>query len=201
MALWFESDRRGFLLETLDGPKLANQRDVVRNERRQGTENAPYGLPEEAMLQALYRAPHPYHGVVIGSHADIEAARLDDVREFFRQYYTPNNASIAIVGDFDPAIVKKMVEKYFGSIPSGPPVPAVNYKTQPITQEKKFTVSDQVELPRVYMLWITPPISSRATPMPIWLRTCSAEANRAACTRGWYMSCKLRRAWTRSAIR
>ena len=157
LALWLESDRMGFLLETLDGPKLANQRDVVRNERRQGTENAPYGLPEEAMLQALYPAPHPYHGVVMGSHADIEAARLDDVREFFRQYYTPNNASIAIVGDFDPATVKKMVEKYFGSIPSGPPVPLVNYKTQPITQEKQFTVSDQVELPRVYMLWITPP--------------------------------------------
>ena len=157
LALWLESDRMGFLLETLDGPKLANQRDVVRNERRQGTENAPYGLPEEAMLQALYPAPHPYHGVVMGSHADIEAARLDDVREFFRQYYTPNNASIAIVGDFDPATVKKMVEKYFGSIPPGPPVPPVNYKTQPITQEKQFTVSDQVELPRVYMLWITPP--------------------------------------------
>ena len=157
LALWLESDRMGFLLETLDGPKLANQRDVVRNERRQSTENAPYGLPEEAMLQALYPAPNPYHGVVIGSHADIEAARLDDVREFFRQYYTPNNASLAIVGDFDPATVKKMVEKYFGPIPSGPPVPPVNYKTQPITQEKQFTVSDEVELPRVYMLWITPP--------------------------------------------
>ena len=102
LALWMESDRMGFLLETLDGPKLANQRDVVRNERRQSTENSPYGLPEEAMFQALYPAPHPYHGVVIGSHADIEAAKLDDVREFFRQYYTPNNASIAIVGDFDP---------------------------------------------------------------------------------------------------
>jgi zinc protease len=157
LALWLESDRMGFLLETLDGPKLANQRDVVRNERRQSTENAPYGLPEEAMFQALYPAPHPYHGVVIGSHADIEAANLDDVREFFRRYYTPNNASIAIVGDFDPATARQLVEKYFGPIPSGPPVPAVDVKTQPITQEKRLTVSDEVELPRVYMLWLTPP--------------------------------------------
>jgi zinc protease len=93
LALWLESDRMGFLLETLDGPKLANQRDVVRNERRQSAENAPYGLAEEAMIQALYPAPHPYHGVVIGSHADIEAAQIDDVREFFRQYYTPNNCA------------------------------------------------------------------------------------------------------------
>jgi zinc protease len=157
LALWAESDRMGFLLETLDGPKLANQRDVVRNERRQGTENAPYGLPEEAMIQALYPAPHPYHGAVIGSHADIEAANLNDVREFFRQYYTPNNASIAIVGDFDPATAKQMIEKYFGPIPSGPPVPPVMDGTQPILQEKRLTVSDEIELPRVYMLWLSPP--------------------------------------------
>jgi zinc protease len=157
LALWLESDRMGFLLETLDGPKLANQRDVVRNERRQSTENAPYGLPEEVMIQALYPAPHPYHGVVVGSHADIEAANLNDVREFFRQYYTPNNASIAIVGDFDPATAKQMVEKYFGPIPSGPPVPAVTAKTEPISEEKRLTVNDEVELPRVYMLWLTPP--------------------------------------------
>jgi len=157
LALWLESDRMGFLLETLDGPKLANQRDVVRNERRQSTENSPYGLPEEAMFQALYPAPHPYHGVVIGSHADIEAANLNDVREFFRQYYTPNNASVSIVGDFDPATAKQMVEKYFGPIPSGPPVPPVDAKTEPITREKRLSVSDEVELPRVYMLWLTPP--------------------------------------------
>jgi zinc protease len=157
LALWLESDRMGFLLETLDGPKLGNQRDVVRNERRQGVENSPYGLPEEAMLQALYPAPHPYHGVVIGSHADIEAANLNDVREFFRQYYTPNNASMVIVGDFHPDAAKQMIEKYFGPIPSGPPVPRVEAKTLPITQEKRLTVTDQVELPRVYMLWLSPP--------------------------------------------
>jgi zinc protease len=157
LALWLESDRMGFLLETLDGAKLANQRDVVRNERRQSTENAPYGLPEEAMYQALFPVPHPYHGVVIGSHADIEAAQLNDVREFFRQYYTPNNASISIVGDFDPVATKKLLEKYFGPIPSGPPVPPVEAKTLPITQEKRLTVPDEIELPRVYMLWLTPP--------------------------------------------
>jgi zinc protease len=157
LALWLESDRMGFLLETLDGAKLANQRDVVRNERRQSTENSPYGLAEEAMYQALFPEPHPYHGVVIGSHADIEAAQLNDVREFFRQYYTPNNARISIVGDFDSATTKKLLEKYFGPIPSGPAVPPVDAKTLPITQEKRITVTDEIELPRVYMLWLSPP--------------------------------------------
>jgi zinc protease len=158
LALWLESDRMGFLLETLDGAKLANQRDVVRNERRENTENEPYQLPEEQLTQALYPAGHPYHGNVIGSHADIEAARLDDVREFFRQYYTPNNASLVIVGDFDPRTVRATVEKYFGPIPSGPAVPPVTATTPPITQEKRLVMNDKVELPRVYMAWVTAPI-------------------------------------------
>ena len=157
LALWLESDRMGFLLETLDGPKLVNQRDVVRNERREG-ENSPYDLVEEQMYQAVFPAGHPYHGVVIGSHADIESARLNDVREFFRQYYTPNNASLAIVGDFDPKTIKATVEKYFGPIPSGPAVPPVNVAMPVITQEKRLTVTDDVELPRVYMAWLTAPV-------------------------------------------
>jgi zinc protease len=101
LALWLESDRMGFLKDTLDREKLANQRDVVRNERRQSTENAPYGLVEEAQYHTLFPKTHPYYASVMGSHADIEAARLADVREFHNQYYSPNNASMAIVGDFD----------------------------------------------------------------------------------------------------
>src|SRR6202789_4054258 len=102
LALWLESDRMGFLLEGLDREKLTNQRDVVRNERRQG-EGAPYALAGEKIYQLLFPKDHPYYADVIGSHADIEAARLNDVRDFFKHYYTPNNASIAIAGDFDRA--------------------------------------------------------------------------------------------------
>jgi zinc protease len=157
LALWLESDRMGFLLDKLDEKNLSNQRDVVRNERREG-ENRPYELVEEAMIQQLYPQGHPYYGNVIGSHADIESAELDDVRAFFQQYYTPNNASLAIVGDIDKAHAKALVEKYFGPIPAGPPVPKLDVKTPPITAERRKVVTDKVELPRVYMAWLTDPI-------------------------------------------
>ncbi|MBM6414841.1 M16 family metallopeptidase, partial [Lacticaseibacillus paracasei] len=136
LALWLESDRMGYLQDTLDKEKLENQRDVVRNERRQSIENAPYGLVEEAMFHNLFPPGHPYYASVIGSHKDIEAARLGDLTEFFRQYYSPNNASLAIVGDFDKEKTKALVEKYFGSLPSGPPVPKIEVTTPPITAEK-----------------------------------------------------------------
>jgi zinc protease len=158
LALWLESDRMGYLLGTIDQERLANQRDVVRNERRQSIENSPYGLVEEELFHQLFPKTHPYFAEVIGSHRDIEAARLDDVREFFRQYYTPNNASLAITGDIDPAQAKAWIEKYFGSIPSGPPVPRITAVPPQLTAEKRSKVTDQVELPRVYMGWITPSI-------------------------------------------
>ncbi len=157
LALWLESDRMGYLLETVDQAKLTNQQDVVRNERRQSTENRPYGIVEEALFQALFPKGHPYHGVVIGSHADIQAAKLDDVREFFRQYYAPNNATIAIAGDIDKAATRKLIEKYFGTLKRGPAVPPVKAQTPVITAERRLVVEDRVELPRVYMAWITPP--------------------------------------------
>src|SRR5580693_7296744 len=113
-ALWLESDRMGFLLESVDNSKLANQRDVVRNERRQKIENEPYGLADEGLYHLLFPKDHPYHADVIGSHADIEAARIQDVRDFFRLYYAPNNASLAIVGDIDKIHARELIEKYFG---------------------------------------------------------------------------------------
>jgi zinc protease len=164
LALWLESDRMGYLLGKLDAERLANQRDVVRNERRQSVENTPYGLVEETLYHQLFPKTHPYFADVMGSHQDIEAARIDDIREFFRQYYTPNNSSLTITGDFDPAQAKAWVEKYFGSIPSGPPVPKITATTPPITAEKRVKVTDQVELPRVYMGWITPPIFQPGDP-------------------------------------
>jgi zinc protease len=156
LALWLESDRMGFLLETLDQAKLSNQQDVVRNERRQSTENTPYGLVEEALYHTLFPRGHPYYASVIGSHEDIEAVRLGDVREFFREYYAPNNASIAIVGDIDKVRAKALVEKYFGPLPAGKPVQKVSVETPPITAERRAVVTDKVELPRVYMAWLTP---------------------------------------------
>jgi zinc protease len=158
LALWLESDRMGYLLEQVDQAALTNQQDVVRNERRQSVENEPYGLAEEALVQSLFPEGHPYHGYVIGSHADIQAARLDDVQRFFRQYYSPNNASLAIVGDVDPAVARALVERYFGTLRRGPDVPPIEAGTPPITGERRRVVRARVELPRVYMAWLTPPI-------------------------------------------
>ncbi len=156
LALWLESDRMGYLLDKVDQAALANQQDVVRNERRQSVENQPYGLAEEAMVQLLYPPGHPYYGNVIGSHEDIQAAKLDDVQRFFRQYYAPNNASLAIVGDIDVAQTKALVQKYFGTLRRGPAVPPIKATTPRITTERRKVVSSRVELPRVYMAWITP---------------------------------------------
>lgn len=158
LALWIESDRMGYLLDTIDERAFANQQDVVRNERRQTTENRPYGIADEALVQLLYPAGHPYYGNVIGSHRDIQAANLEDAKQFFKRYYAPNNASLAIVGDIDPAEAKKLVEKYFGSLKRGPTVPPITAETPKITSERRRVVSDRIQLPRVYMAWLTSPI-------------------------------------------
>jgi zinc protease len=156
LALWLESDRMGFLLDTLDRAKLTNQRDVVRNERRQNTEGTPYGIVDETVYHLLFPKTHPYYANVIGSHADVEAARLLDVRDFFTKYYAPNNATIAIAGDYDPAAIKGLLEKYFGPIPSGPPVEDSPVQTPPITSERRATVTDTVQLPKVILAWLAP---------------------------------------------
>ena len=155
LALWLESDRMGYLPDKLDQASLTNQQDVVRNERRQSIENSPYGIVEEGVFHLLFPKSHPYHADVMGSHADIQAAKLEDVRNFFKLYYAPNNASLAIVGDFDPAQAKQFVEKYFGPLKRGAPVPKISAVTPPITAERRAVIHDQVELPRVYMAWLT----------------------------------------------
>ncbi len=158
LALWLESDRMGYLPDKLDQASLTNQQDVVRNERRQSIENSPYGIVEEGVFHMLFPKSHPYHADVMGSHADIQAAKLEDVRNFFKLYYAPNNASLAIVGDFDSAQAKQLVEKYFGPLKRGAPVPKIAAVTPPITAERRAVIHDQVELPRVYMAWLTSPI-------------------------------------------
>jgi len=158
LALWIESDRMGYLLDQLDQTSLSNQQDVVRNERRQSVENRPYGIVDEEMYHLLFPKTHPYYASVIGSHTDIQAAKLEDVRNFFKLYYAPNNASLAIVGDIDPGAARKLVEKYFGSLKRGSPVPKIAVETPAIMAERRAVVKDRVELPRVYMSWISSPI-------------------------------------------
>ncbi len=155
LALWLESDRMGFLMEGLNRELLTNQRDVVRNERRQG-EGQPYDVAEEQMFHMLFPKEHPYYGVVIGSHADVESARIADVRDFHQQFYTPNNASIAVAGDFDPAKLRTLLEKYFGPIPQGPPVAPVTAVTPAITAQRRATITDTVQLPQLKIAWLTP---------------------------------------------
>lgn len=156
LALWVHADRMGYLLDVLDQKALSNQQDVVRNERRQTVEDEPYGLVEEALAHALFPKGHPYHASIIGSHADIQNAKLDDVRQFFARYYGPNNASIVIAGDIDKTKTRALVERYFGSFKRSPPVARPSVATPPITAERRVVVHDRVELPRVFMGWLTP---------------------------------------------
>ncbi|CDR05979.1 peptidase M16 domain protein [Streptomyces iranensis] len=118
LALWLEADRMGSLLTALDEESLENQRDVVKNERRQRYDNVPYGTAFEKLVAMAYPEGHPYHHTPIGSMADLDAASLEDAREFFRTYYAPNNAVLSIVGDIDPEQTLAWIERYFGSIPS-----------------------------------------------------------------------------------
>ncbi|MFL5370558.1 MAG: M16 family metallopeptidase, partial [Myxococcales bacterium] len=118
-ALWVEADRLGYLLDTLDEEKLKVQRDVVSNEKRQSYENRPYGMVDLRLCDVLFPKPHPYYGCVIGDIAEIQAASVDDVRNFFRKYYGPNNATLAVVGDIDPRQALELVDKYFADIPRG----------------------------------------------------------------------------------
>ena len=158
LALWLESDRMGYLPNNLDQASLSNQQDVVRNERRQSVENAPYGVVEEGLFHQLFPKEHPYYGEVIGSHQDIQSAKLEDVRNFFKLYYAPNNASLAIVGDFNPDKARELVQKYFGPLKRGEEVPKIKAHTPPITSERRAVIQDNVQLPRVYMAWLTSPI-------------------------------------------
>jgi Predicted Zn-dependent peptidases len=156
LALWLDGDRMGYLLPTMDQAKLDLQRDVVKNERRQGVDNVPYGRANETVLAALFPEGHPYHHSVIGSMADLSAASLDDVKHFFNTYYAPNNATLVIAGDFDTDSAKTWVERYFGQIPrntesqSRPTVPSFE-----VPRDTFMVLEDHVQLPRLYQSWHT----------------------------------------------
>ncbi len=154
--LWLESDRLLTLPDALTIEKLNNQRDVVKNERRQGLENQPYGRWVKLLQENLYSSRHPYANDVIGSHEDLTAASVDDVKEFFKTYYTPNNMTLAIAGDFDPAEAKRLIEKYFGTIPAGPALDRPVKGVPKLDGEKIVEVSDRVPQERTYFAWHTP---------------------------------------------
>ena len=154
-ALWLESDRMGFLLPALSQAKLDNQRDVVKNERRQRVDNVPYGIAEERLDELVYPPDHPYHHSVIGSMADLSAASLADVSTFFRTYYSPNNASLTLAGDIDPVRAKMLVEKYFGPIPRGPDVAKLEPRVPVLAGAKTLGLTDAVQLSRTQLVWPT----------------------------------------------
>ncbi len=155
LALWMESDRMGYLLPALTEKKFENQREVVINERRQNYENRPYGLAGIALSTAMFPPDHPYHWPTIGFTADLRAASIDQVRDFFQTYYHPSNASLSLAGDLETAQAFELAEKYFGGLAPGPAVTAVS-ATAGLTESANLRLDDRVELPRVYLSWHSP---------------------------------------------
>ena len=156
LALFLESDRMGYLLDTMSPARVDGQRDVVKNERRQSYENRPYGMASLEMDKMLWPAGHPYSWPTIGHMQDLTAAGHEDVIAFFKTYYVPNNASLVIAGDIDIARTRALVEKWFGEIPRGPAVQPVAPPAAILTEVKRQTLTDQVRLPRLYLAWLTP---------------------------------------------
>ncbi len=156
LALFLESDRMGFLLDDKAPGKVDGQRDVVKNEKRQSVDNQPYGQAFVELSSLLYPPAHPYSWPVIGSMEDLSAASFEDVARFFRTYYVPNNASLVIAGDIDIAPTRKLVEKWFDDVPRGKPVPPLASPSAVLDGVKKKTITDRVQLPRLYLAWHTP---------------------------------------------
>ena len=160
-VLFLEADRMGGLLEAMTQDKLDNQRDVVKNERRQNYDNQPYGTASEKIASLMYPKNHPYSWTTIGSLDDLTAASQEDVKAFFRQFYVPNNASLVIAGDFDPKQAKKWVEKYFGPIKRGENVTRPNPAKPQLDGVIRKEYEDTVQLPRLYKVWHTVPLGDK----------------------------------------
>jgi predicted Zn-dependent peptidase len=165
LALWLESDRLGYLLPAMTQEKLDNQRDVVKNERRWRVDNQPYGDWDERVQALLYPAEHPYHHSVIGSMEDLDAASLQDVEQFFRTYYAPNNAVLTLCGDFDPVFARELIARYFGTLPRGPEIPPVPGRIElpaKLGEARREIVEQDITLPRIYASYRIPPYGSEA---------------------------------------
>ncbi|WP_449329074.1 M16 family metallopeptidase [Sphingoaurantiacus capsulatus] len=163
LVLFMESDRMGHLLGRLNKESLDQQRGVVQNEKRQG-DNQPYGMVEYEMLAALFPEGHGYRHSTIGSMEDLSAASLDDVKEWFRTWNTPNNAVLVLAGDIDVATAKPMVEKYFGDIPAGPPVKRMKDSVPEHVNVRRSVMQDRVAQARVYRVWVAPGRTDTVTP-------------------------------------
>jgi zinc protease len=156
LALFLESDRMGYLLDTMSPERVNGQRDVVKNERRQSYENRPYGMASLELDKMLWPQGHPYSWPTIGYMEDLTAASHEDVVAFFKKYYAPNNASLVIAGDIDYDRTRALVEKWFGDIPRGEPVEPIAPPAAILTGVKRQTITDQVQLPRLHVGWLTP---------------------------------------------
>ncbi len=156
LALFLESDRMGFLLDDKAPGKIDGQRDVVKNEKRQSVDNQPYGQAFIELAAMLYPAAHPYSWSTIGSMEDLTAASFEDVARFFRTYYVPSNASLVVAGDIDLAAARALVEKWFSDVPAGKPVPPLTVPSVVLDGVKTRTITDRVQLPRLYLAWHTP---------------------------------------------
>ena len=156
LALFLESDRIGYLLDSMTPKTVDAQRDVVKNERRQSYENRPYGMAEVMMSEMLYPQGHPYHWPVIGYMEDLTAASYEDVVEFFKKYYSPANASLVVAGDIDSAKTRAAVEKWFGDVKPGPAAEPMTIPGAQLTGVQRKTITDRVQLPRLYLAWLTP---------------------------------------------
>jgi len=156
LTLFLESDRDGYLVDVMTPEKVDAQRDVVKNERRQSYENRPYGMSSIVIGENLFPPDHPYHWPTIGSQEDLSAASFEDVVEFFKKYYVPNNASFVVAGDIDPVKTKELITKWFSDVPKGKPVMPIQQPVAYLTEEKRVVLEDKVQLPRLYINWITP---------------------------------------------
>jgi len=155
LALWLESDRMGYFLDALDQAKLDNQKSVVLNERLERYDNQPYGLAWEKLLGNLYPHNHPYNWPTIGFYNDIENYSLEDVKNFFKSYYSPSNATIVIAGNFDVDTVKLLLEKYFGEIEGESTQSVPDFQSVELKDNKEVEFTDKVNLERIYLTWHT----------------------------------------------
>ena len=156
LALFLESDRMGYLLDSMTPKTVDAQRDVVKNERRQSVENRPYGIAEVVLGELLYPDGHPYHWPVIGYMEDLTAASYDDVVAFFKKYYAPSDASLVVAGDLQPAEARRLIEKWFGDVKPGAAPEPMTIPGAALAGVQKKTITDRVQLPRLYLAWLTP---------------------------------------------
>jgi len=156
LALFLESDRMGYLLDTMTPKTVDAQRDVVKNERRQSVENQPYGTAQVVLGEMLFPQGHPYHWPVIGYMEDLTAASYEDVVAFFKAYYAPSNASLVVAGDLQTAEARRLVEKWFSDVKPGPAPAPLTIPGVALTSVQKKTITDRVQLPRLFLAWITP---------------------------------------------